>query len=213
MFKLQGHYTHVKSWLIGKDAGAGRDWGQEEKGTTEDEMAIHGVAKSWTQLSDWTGLNWVCPAFLWPSCFSTNDIISISLVSANAQSPKPFLSISTSFIFLLLLYSLPKNVTFNTPSSERGFDWVESSNVEYPCWADSADHSGYGWGVMSVEAGKQKETEFKPQKPHLPACDIGPVTMPLWWGGLLMKHVVKAGWLLTTFWILSGCLCNYVYYY
>ena len=30
---------HVKSWLIGKDPDAGRDWGQEEKGTTENEMA------------------------------------------------------------------------------------------------------------------------------------------------------------------------------
>ena len=30
---------HVKSWLTGKDPDAGRDWGQEEKGTTEDEMA------------------------------------------------------------------------------------------------------------------------------------------------------------------------------
>ena len=30
---------HVKSWLIGKDLDAGRDWGQEEKGMTEDEMA------------------------------------------------------------------------------------------------------------------------------------------------------------------------------
>ena len=30
---------HVKSQLIGKDSVAGRDWGQEEKGTTEDEMA------------------------------------------------------------------------------------------------------------------------------------------------------------------------------
>ena len=29
----------VKSWLIGKDFDAGRDWGQEEKGMTEDEMA------------------------------------------------------------------------------------------------------------------------------------------------------------------------------
>ena len=28
----------VKSWLIGKDPGAGKDWRQEEKGTTEDEM-------------------------------------------------------------------------------------------------------------------------------------------------------------------------------
>ena len=31
--------TTVKSWLIGKDSDAGRDLGQEEKGTTEDEMA------------------------------------------------------------------------------------------------------------------------------------------------------------------------------
>ena len=30
---------HAKSWLIGKDPDAGRDWGQEEDGTTEDEMA------------------------------------------------------------------------------------------------------------------------------------------------------------------------------
>ena len=30
---------HVKSQLIEKDSDAGRDWGQEEKGTTEDEMA------------------------------------------------------------------------------------------------------------------------------------------------------------------------------
>ena len=29
----------VKSWLIWKDPDAGKDWGQEEKGTTEDEMA------------------------------------------------------------------------------------------------------------------------------------------------------------------------------
>ena len=29
----------AKSCLIGKDSDAGRDWGQEEKGTTEDEMA------------------------------------------------------------------------------------------------------------------------------------------------------------------------------
>ena len=29
---------HVKSWLIGRNSDAGRDWGQEEKGTTEEEM-------------------------------------------------------------------------------------------------------------------------------------------------------------------------------
>ena len=44
---------HVKSWLIGKDFDAGRDWGQEEKGTTEDEMAgwhdwLNGRESEWT---------------------------------------------------------------------------------------------------------------------------------------------------------------------
>ena len=44
---------HMKSGLIGKDSDAGRDWGQEEKGTTEDEMAgwhhwIDGRESEWT---------------------------------------------------------------------------------------------------------------------------------------------------------------------
>ena len=30
---------HAKSWIIGKDPDSGRDWGQEEKGMIEDEMA------------------------------------------------------------------------------------------------------------------------------------------------------------------------------
>ena len=30
---------HAKCWLIGKDHNAGKDWGQEEKGMTEDKMA------------------------------------------------------------------------------------------------------------------------------------------------------------------------------
>ena len=32
-------FGHAKSWLIGKDPDAGKDWGQEEKAMTEDEMA------------------------------------------------------------------------------------------------------------------------------------------------------------------------------
>ena len=43
---------HAKSWLIGKDPDAGRDWGQEEKGMTEDEMVgwhhrLHGHGFGW----------------------------------------------------------------------------------------------------------------------------------------------------------------------
>ena len=37
--KLQYLATYAKSLLIGTDPDSGRDWGQEEKGTTEDEMA------------------------------------------------------------------------------------------------------------------------------------------------------------------------------
>jgi len=56
MLKLKVQYLwppHAKSWLIGKDSDAGRDWGQEEKGTTEDEMAgwhhrLDGRASEWT---------------------------------------------------------------------------------------------------------------------------------------------------------------------
>ena len=78
---------HAKSWLIGKDSDAGRDWGQEEKGTTEDEMTgwhhrLDGLEFEWTpgdgngqgglaccdswgrkesdtaEWLDWTELNW-----------------------------------------------------------------------------------------------------------------------------------------------------------
>ena len=44
--------AEVKSWLIGKDPDAGRDWGQEEKGTTEDEMA------GWHHRLDGHGFGW-----------------------------------------------------------------------------------------------------------------------------------------------------------
>ena len=70
----------AKNWLFGKDPDAGKDWRQEEKETKEEEMvgwhqrlnghefeqvsgasegqgslaAVPRVAKSWTQLNDWT---------------------------------------------------------------------------------------------------------------------------------------------------------------
>ena len=39
--------SDVKNWLIGKDPDAGKDWRQEEKGTTEDEM----VGRTWVRVS------------------------------------------------------------------------------------------------------------------------------------------------------------------
>ena len=88
----------AKNWLIGKDSDSGKDWRQEEKRMTEDEMvgwhhqlnghglsklrelvmhrealpaAVHGMAKSQTQLSDWTELNWCLP---WNDIWKANTI-------------------------------------------------------------------------------------------------------------------------------------------
>ena len=79
-----------KNWLLGKDPDAGKDWRWEEKGMTEDEIVgwhhglyghefeyaprvgdgreawcavVHGVARSWTWLSDWT--DWLRLAIGW----------------------------------------------------------------------------------------------------------------------------------------------------
>ena len=81
----------VKNWHIRKHFDAGKNWRQEEKGITEDEMvgwitdlmnmnlsklwelvmgskawcvSVHEVAKSWTWLSDWTELNNLLQAHL-----------------------------------------------------------------------------------------------------------------------------------------------------
>ena len=98
---------HAKSWLIGKDPDAGRDWGQEEKGTTEDEMAgwhhqLDGHEFEWTpgvgdgqgglvccdsrghkesDMTEWLNwtekLNFVTMSFLWNSY--TNLITGVNL--------------------------------------------------------------------------------------------------------------------------------------
>ena len=89
----------AKSWLIGKDSDAGRDWGWEEKGMTEDEMTrfitdlmdvslselremvmdreawpsvIHGVAKSQTRLNNWT--DWLTDIF-WEFLGTTDSLV------------------------------------------------------------------------------------------------------------------------------------------
>ena len=130
---------HVKSWLIEKDSDAGRDWGQEEKGTTEDEMTgwhhwLNGREFEWTpgdgdgqgglvccdswgrkesaRLSDWTELNWghVIPDHVLPR--KRNPVsIKQSLAILLSLSPCPSLIHFLSRWLLILNISYKWNYT------------------------------------------------------------------------------------------------------
>ena len=107
----------AKSRLSGKHSDAGKNWGQEKKGATEDEnadgindtenmsssklqetvkdreawrSAIHGVAKSWTQLSDWATTN-KYSSYLLISCpFCLGDSPPFRICSKFFVSTDPF---------------------------------------------------------------------------------------------------------------------------
>ena len=115
----------VKSRLIRKDPDAGKDWRLEEKGMTEDEMEdgitdsmdknfsklweivedrevwpviVHGVAKSWTQLSDWTTMT----TLLLKIIFLVYYLVLCSVVSSLFQHQQKE---SRNLVFLACCYN------------------------------------------------------------------------------------------------------------
>ena len=115
---------HAKSWLIGKNPDAGRDWGQEEKGPTEDEMAgwhhlLDGLEFDWTpgvgdrqgglaccdswgrkeldttEQLNWTELNWSLTRIL---------VSTLSLFIASLS--KPSYSVDATVVLVCLIVFL-----------------------------------------------------------------------------------------------------------
>ena len=151
---------HMKSWLIGKDPDARRDWGQEEKGTTEDEMWMASPTRwAWVWVSSrswwWTGrpivlrftglqrvghdwateLNWIlCHLLvLFPRCNISEYFLLLLIFSVSI-----FLNYNavSSLISHFLLW--PIRISFPFP---QFLDWFSNQTLQYYCYFNIA----YGW--------------------------------------------------------------------
>ena len=136
---------HVKSWLIGKDPDAGRDWGQEEKGTTEGVMAgwhhwLDGRESEWTpgvgdgqgglaccdswghkesDTTEWQ--NSVTPGWWGKPCL--DPIISTVYEKHWTESEK---SISTLLLIVTYCVTIWNLFVFLRPSFMRTLIWIKS---------------------------------------------------------------------------------------
>ena len=82
---------HAKTWLIGKDSDAGRDWGQR-KGTTEDEMA------GWHHWLDGRGSQWTLGVDSWGHKESdTTERLSLSYQVSGFPNFCPYMNVSYYF--------------------------------------------------------------------------------------------------------------------
>ena len=123
---------HAKSWLIGKDSDAGRDWGREEKGTMEDEIAewyhwLDGRESKWTpEVGDGQGglaccdswgrkesdmterLNWIvqlqliCLADLWQWTLALANVL---LIVCLCEEGKNTIQIMSNYLGIWLITS------------------------------------------------------------------------------------------------------------
>jgi len=155
---------HAKNWLIGKDSDAGRDWGQEEKGTTEDEMAgwhhwLDGRESEWTPgVGDGQGGLACCDSWGRKESDTTERLIWSDLIIENILRPltKGWI-ISAEWISRMLLVRSRYLLTWFHCFGM----WLTDSNLRLQKWPSAYIFPEYddrlldilstkGWGLCSL---------------------------------------------------------------
>ena len=158
-----------KSWLIRKDPHARKDWGQEEKGTTEDEIVgwhhpLNGRGFGWTpgvgdgqgglaccgswgrkeldttEQLNWTELNWLIY-----SIKSLFPILPIEITSIVSTSPSRF--------WLLWKYNLSLILKLNTFKHYAiyhfiDFNWESVKEETRNCFKSSQPTGARPWSLV-----------------------------------------------------------------
>ena len=117
---------HAKSWLIGKDSFAGRDWGQEEKGMTEDEMAgwhhwLDGYEFEWILgVGDGQGGLACCNSWCRKESDMTEQLNSTELSWKQSLNFLPNLPLVSSFLYIKIATTIypadqDQNLNYSVP--------------------------------------------------------------------------------------------------
>ena len=141
---------HEKSWLIGKAPDAGRDWGQEEKGTTEDEMAgwhhwLDGRESEWTLgVGDGVGGlaccdSWGCKELDLTEQLNWTELNTVESFGIVNKAEKMFFWNSLAFSMIRQMLSIWSLVPlrFLKPA------WTSRSSQSTCCWS-------LAWKILSI---------------------------------------------------------------
>jgi len=148
----------AKSWLIGKDPDAGKYWGQEEKGTTEEEMVwwhhqLNGHGFGWTpRVGDGQRGLLCCGSWCRKESDTTDKLKWLPLSLSVKISPVfPFVSASLNLSASVIYYDLEGVILWGSitvecvPQSAGGWGWI---------WCTMDHKSHLSLGCASTYSGE-----------------------------------------------------------